>query len=206
MASKGDESLLLRALLNGATASAIASLLVDMTPEVRVRSVAGVKGSHIGVLFDRVVDRGQTRLCDIVPASTHSGTTVVYSGRNSMPLFSRFEKRFTRTADGLVFGYNFQPFPLVGAVTGPGYFVVDESESDKSKQREKGELLFDYTKEPPFEPPGWPEYRANTLLGSRFVFGEMIDRVRSVSEGVFVGSAFRKGVSANVFFTLARCM
>ena len=82
-------------------------------------------------------------------------------------------------------------------VTGPGYFVVTHAGEGHA-----GELLFDYTKDPAFEPSGWPAYRSNDRMGARFVFMDMHDYVRRVARGVVVGSAFRRGIHQNAYFTL----
>ncbi len=185
------------ALESGASGSEIAAWLEGMSIQQRVRVVAAVKGPWVGKLFDRVRDAEPLVIDDLVPATTPAGATITYAGRNSLPLFSRFQKRFTRSADGLVFGYNHQPFRIAGKVTGPGYFVV----ADAGEQR-PGELLFDYTQPPPFEPSGWPPYRPNDVLGARFVFMDMHDYVRRVARGVVVGSAFRRGKDQNTYFSL----
>ena len=128
-----------------------------------------------------------------------AGATITYEGRNSLPMFSRFRKRFTRTADGLVFGYNDQPTPGVGRLTGPGYFIVTEAD-----EAHAGELLFDYTKPPPFEPAGWPAFRPNDRGLSRLVFMDLQDYVRQVAPGVVVGIAFKQGKDQDACFSLTR--
>lgn len=185
------------ALASGAGSVELAAMLDAMGTQDRVRAVAAVKGSLVGTLYDRVRDQAPLGLEDLVPSSTPAGATVTFSGRNSLPVFSRFQKRLTRTADGLVFGYNHQPLRVAGAVTGPGYFVVVDAGEGHA-----GELLFDYTKPPPFEPPGWPAYRPNDALGSRFVFMDLNDYVRRVARGVVVGAAFRRGKDQNAYFSL----
>jgi hypothetical protein len=112
-------------------------------------------------------------------------------------MFNSFEKRLTRTADGLVFGYNYQPIPGAMRVTGPGYFRVIDGDDTHP-----GELLFDYTLAPPFEPAGWPVYRPNDRGGSKLVFQDMKDYVRRVANGVCVGAAFKLGKAQDAFFLL----
>ena len=202
--SKNDARFkLVEAMKKGANAPQIRALLDSMDSQERIVAVAQVRGTHIRALYqlvarDEVVECAPP-LCvdDFVPPSIPAGATVTFSGRNSLPLFSRFQKRFTRTADGLVFGYNHQPSRLAGAFTGPGYFLVTNSNDGSA-----GEVLFDYTKSPPFEPAGWPAYRPNDVLGSRFVFMNMLDRVRPVARGVVVGAAYRGEAMQNAYFTL----
>lgn len=188
----------MRAVVSRASASELAQMLDGMGVRERVEAVAGVTGSLVGQLYELARDGQPLELREVVGDSVPAGATVAYSGRNSLPLFSRFEKRFTRTADGLVFGYNHQPLGLARAVTGPGYFrVVDDGEKDHP-----GELLFDYTREPPFEPAGWPPYRPNEAGMSRFVFKDLHDWVRRVARGVLVGKAYRGGKDQNAYFSL----
>jgi len=180
-----------------ASARELAEMLNGMGPRERVNAVTAVKGALVGQLYALVRDGEPLGLDDIVPSSTPAGSTVTFEGRNSLPAFSRFQKRFARTADGLVFGYNHQPLRVAGAVTGPGYFRVVEADD-----AHPGELLFDYTLPPPFEPAGWPAYRANEVGVSRFVFMDLNDYVRKVAEGVVVGAAFRRGEDQNAYFSL----
>jgi len=187
----------MNAVRTGADRKMLASLLDGMRTQERVDAMAEVQGALVGALYDRVQGSLPLDLDDIVPPSVPAGATVTFAGRNSLPLFSRFAKRFTRTADGLVFGYNHQSCGLVGLVTGPGYFVVTCAADEHA-----GELLFDYTVPPPFEPLGWPAYRPNDVLGSRWVFGDLHDYVRRVAVGVLVGSAFRHGADQHAYFTL----
>jgi len=180
-----------------APASDLASYLDGLAPAQRVAAVVGIRGPLIAKLFAAVNGAEPLRLAEMVPVTVPAGATVTYEGRNSLPAFSRFQKRLTRTADGIVFGYNQQPLAIAGLATGPGYFVVTECEADH-----EGELLFDYTQPPPFEPAGWPPYRPNEVGLSRVVFMDLNDYVRRVARGVVVGAAFRRGQDQNAYFTL----
>lgn len=181
----------------GAPAVDLAAHLDALSSDQRVQSVAMVRGPLVGRLYSLVGGAGRLGLGDLVDEAVPAGATVTYQGRNSLPAFSRFQKRLTRTADGMVFGYNKQPMRIAGVATGPGYFVVTEAGEDHS-----GELLFDYTKPPPFEPAGWPAYRPNEVGLSRVVFMDLNDYVRRVTTGVVVGAAFRRGRDENAYFTL----
>jgi hypothetical protein len=185
-----------RLVERGAPANDLAVHLEVLSPAQRVQAVARVRGRLVARLYSLVEKTRPLRLEDMVASTTPAGATVTYQGRNSLPAFSRFQKRLTRTADGVVFGYNKQPMRLAGAATGPGYFVVTEAEDHE------GELLFDYTKPPPFEPAGWPAYRPNEIGLSRVVFMDLNDYVRRVTTGVVVGAAFRRGRHENAYFTL----
>jgi hypothetical protein len=184
----------LKALVEqGATANEIATLVNSLAPAEKLEQVLAVRGKLVGRLFRLVQGAEPLALGDVLGLATRAGETSIYEGRNSLPIFSRFQKRLTRTADGIVFGYNHQ---ANSRITGPGYFVVREDET------RKGEILFDYTQEPPFEPEGWPAYIPNEKGLSRLVYANMHDWVRKVANGVLVGSAFKLGVDQDAYFTL----
>ncbi len=172
----------------------MAALLGPLPAAERVREVQAVRGTLIGRLFDLAAGGEPLTFEDIVSASTPAGDTVTFEGRNSLPVFSQFQKRFARTADGAVFGHN---HGVTSPVTGPGYFVVRIDQADHA-----GELVFDYTQPPPIEPVGWPRFVPNNRRLSRFVFMNMQDYVRRVAQGVLVGSAYKLGVRQDAFFSL----
>ncbi len=120
------------------------------------------------------------------------GSSQRYAGRNSLGMFSRFEKRFFRR-DGRIFGYNAHSLsPLIG----PGYFAV--------APRDGGGYRFDYRELPDVAPAGWPRVRSNDSLLSRSVYGRLVDEVIWVSRDVLVGAAFRGDVPLNSYFVLVR--
>lgn len=202
MASEGtrtSRSTLREMVERGAPALDVSAFLDDLSPDRRIDQVLQVRGSLIRRMYDLAGGGAGLTLDDMVPSSTPAGATVTYEGRNSLPVFSRFQKRFTRTADGLVFGYNHQPTPAVGTVTGPGYFAVSPADD-----QHPGELLFDYTKPPPFEPAGWPAWRRNESGLSRLVFMNLNDYVRAVARGVVVGVAYKLGEDQDACFSLTR--
>lgn len=172
----------------------IAAYLDGLSPLRRVEEVRSVRGGLVGKLYELARGTEGLTLGDVVAESTPAGATVAFEGRNSLPTFSRFQKRFTRTADGVVFGHN--AF-VASAATGPGYFTVKVAGDEHP-----GELWFDYTEAPPFEPAGWPRYVNNQRLLSRFVYSQMHDFVRRVARGVMVGTAYKLGVEQNAWFTL----
>jgi hypothetical protein len=172
----------------------IASHLESLSAARRVEEVLSVTGALVGELYELASGTEPLHLGDLVPDTTPAGATVSWEGRNSLPAFSRFQKRFTRTADGLVFGYN---AGLSRPVVGPGYFLVTEATAEHP-----GELLLDYTQPPPFEPAGWPAFVPNDKAFSIFVFKDMHDFVRRVARGVVVGSAYKRGVKQRQWFSL----
>jgi hypothetical protein len=117
--------------------------------------------------------------------------TAIFAGRNSLRLFTRFEKRFSRIA-GSVVGYNRHS---LGRLIGPGYFTVTAPPSG---------LLFDYTKLPDQAPDGWPRVSPNTRGFAKAVYGDLLDDALWVARDVIIGSARRGDVRLDSYFILAR--
>ncbi len=133
----------------------------------------------------------------LIPSEVPSGHSVAWSGKNSLPAFSRFSKHFTRSSDpGMVIGMNAQ---WSSFATGPGYFIAGACAEHPD------EFLFDYTRYPTDAPPGWPAVHHNESGLGALVYGHMLDHVRPVGRHVLVGAAFTtSGKSRNIFFVLAR--
>lgn len=179
----------------GAPAKDIEAYLDGLPAAARVEEVLGITGSGVKRLYEAVKGAPTVTLEEFLPKS-HQGT-LIYEGRNSLPAFSRFQKRFLRLESGEVIGYNHQTMSFV---TGPGYFRVREA----SGEGEHGsELYFDYTVAPPKSPEGWPTYTPNESGLSRLVYAHMKDYCRRVARGVVVGKAYKKGVEQNAYFTLS---
>lgn len=164
------------------------------------------------VAITEAIDRkGQERLWDaaqagpvtigeMVPRDLGPLREVVFHGKNSLPLFSRFQKRFCRPAAAVsrdeLWGYNhqaLQPF------TGPGYFVAYDSPGNPF-----GPVAIDYTKIPPGRPAQWPEIHDNRYRLSRFIYNGTIDYMRRVSEHLLIGRATRAGQAMPNWFLLCR--
>jgi hypothetical protein len=139
-------------------------------------------------------------LQDLVPATRADGETVRHFGKNTLPAFTHFEKRFCRPAGEdaraprVLHGFNHQ---ALAWLTGPGYYVA-HADPDRP------EVLIDYREIPREAPPGWPALRRNEVGLARFVYGFMVDRLRRVSEHVTIGSAARGGRDLGSWFLLTR--
>lgn len=139
-------------------------------------------------------------LADLVPAQRADGETVRHFGKNTLPAFTHFEKRFCRPAGqdpqqpARLFGFNFQ---ALARLTGPGYYVAHADPA-------LPEVLIDYRELPSAAPAGWPPLRRNEVGLARFVYGFMLDRLRRVSEHVTIGSAARNGRDLGSWFLLTR--
>lgn len=176
----------------------IAAWLDGAAPADRVAAIRAAGRSAQRRLYAAVEGHGGLRLADLVAPSRAPLETVRHFGKNTLPLFTHFEKRFCRPAGqdagapAELWGFNFQ---TLQPVTGPGYFTARE---------DRGEILIDYTRVPGSAPPGWPAPRRNEAGLSRFVYGFMIDRLRRVSEHVTIGSAARNGRDLGSWFLLCR--
>jgi hypothetical protein len=187
----------LRNLLDSrAPAKEIESFLDSLAPAARVQEVLSVTGKGVGRLYHAVADAPPLTLEEIVPQGAKG--TIIYEGRNSLPLFSRFQKRFTRLQDGTIIGYNHQ---TMSPLTGPGYFVVKPATGEGELGKE---LYFDYTEPPPaVVPPGWPESKPNDRGFSKAVYMNMKDYMRRVARGIIVGKAYKLGVDQKAYFSLS---
>lgn len=178
----------------------IARFLDGLASPERIEAVRSLGRSEQRRLYAAVEGRLPLELADLVPPACADLDTVRHFGRNTLPLFTLFEKRFCRPrgADarkpGELWGFNHQTMSIV---TGPGYFVARQDPS-------RPEVLIDYTAVPPSHPDGWPEIRRNEQGLSQFVYGYMVDTLRRVSEHVTIGSAARKGRDLGSWFVLTR--
>ena len=179
-------------LARGARYADISAHLDALSPAARLEQVLDIRGSAVGRLYEAVIDAPRMTTEEFCPPALTEGKTLIYEGRNSLPAFSRFQKRFQRRGDQIV-GYNHQN---VMGIIGPGYFMTTDGDEFRR------ELLFDYTQAPAFFPTGWPAYKPNTYLLSRPVYYNMKDYCRRVARGVVVGMAFKEGNAMGAFFTL----
>jgi hypothetical protein len=140
------------------------------------------------------------RLADLVPPGIADGVTVRHHGTNTLPAFTRFEKRICRplgedrAKPAALFGFNYLPWV---ARVAPGYFVAVDDPS-------RPEVRIDYHRVPNDRPDGWPRVRSNERIPGRFIYGFMVDALRGVSEHVTVGAAARHGRDLDSYFVLVR--
>jgi hypothetical protein len=192
--SAGEQKDLAALIGASADAGVVSNYLDGLDPAVRVREVQGLSRGMLPPLFALCEKGHPLSRTDIVADSVSLGQTVIFAGANNLPLFRYFEKRFTRTKEGAVIGFNFQS---MSSFTGPGYFTVQPSNS---------ELLFDYTTVPAQEevPADWPKVRPNNRGLSNLVYKDLHDFCRRVSPDVIIGHATRLGESMPQYFVLVR--
>jgi hypothetical protein len=184
----------------GASSSEIARFFDGLAHADRVSAIRSLGRAQQSALWDKSEGFAEVGLIDLVPPETPVDGTVRHYGKNTLPFFSHFEKRFARQtgvdADDPreLIGFNFQ---TMAPLTGPGYFVAVPSEK-------AGEVLVDYRRVPKAHPPGWPDVKSNERGLSRLVYGFMVDTLRRVSEHVTIGSAARNGKDLGSWFILCR--
>ena len=176
--------------------AAIATFLDRLTSAERHQAITALSGPRLqGRLYAAVAGAPAVTLADFVPPDAAPLREVIFQGKNSLPAFTLFQKRFCRPprrADEL-WGYNHQ---TLAWLTGPGYFVVHEDGA-------RGAAI-DYREVPPDHPPSWPEVKANDRGFSRFVYRDMVDYMRRVAQDVFIGRAHRGGKELGNYFVLSR--
>lgn len=176
----------------------IAAFLDRLSPADCIEAVSALRGPKLQRrLYEAAKDAPRVTLADLVPAGTPPLQEVIFEGKNSLPLFTRFQKRFCRApATGQegsrLWGYNHQ---TLAWLTGPGYFIVRDDE--------RGAAL-DYREVPTRHPDGWPNVQPNDRGVPRFVYGNMVDYMRRVSRDVFIGSAYRDDKERGNYFVLCR--
>ncbi|HEY5658415.1 MAG TPA: hypothetical protein VIY27_11570 [Myxococcota bacterium] len=181
-------------------ARAVCAHLDSLSSAERIRAIHSLDRVAQRNLFEGVVGLLPLRLVDLVPASVADLAEVRHFGRNSLPVCSRFEKRFCRprgadpSRPDRLFGFNHQ---RLAPLTGPGYFVATQDPS-------RGEVRVDYAQLPDARPEAWPEIRRNEAGLARLVFGGLVDTLRRVSEHVSVGAAARHGRDLASRFVLCR--
>jgi len=162
----------------------------------RLQEVRATPGSSQAALFEAVRGFRKLSMTDFVPEGTPHKQFVRHFGKNSLPVFSHFEKRFARPGPDSPVLWGFNHGPVMGLI-GPGHFVMRDGPDE-------GELHVDYYSVPDEQLDGAPGLQSNTAGISRFVYGWMIDVLRGVSEHVSVGRAVKHGKDTANYFLLTR--
>lgn len=171
--------------------------------EHRLEEVLGCGGKHQAAMYDKAAAAPPITLEHFVPADVPSLTEVIHHGRNTLPAFKLFQKRFCRPADraGELYGYNEgSTRPLIG----PGYFVAHSTEGN-DVWHPRGPIVVNYFRVPEGEVcEGWPEVVPNSSGLQMFVYNKTRDFMRKVSEHVSIGAAYKKEKSMGTYFVLVR--
>lgn len=172
----------------------------DAAPQqARIQAIRSFSPDIQANLFDAAEGR-DVPLEYMVPEDRGPLEEVIHEGQNTLPVFSKFQKRFCRPSSGqkpaerdMLWGYNHQ---LMRPFTGPGYFISYEDEKT-------GEYWIDYRDLPPERPDEWPNIISNKARLGRFVYHGMVDRLRRVSAHCTIGRAFKDG-PMDAWFVLVR--
>ena len=183
-------------------------VLNDLGHSGRLATVRGWEPKTLTKLYEAAKGHHPLTLEHFEPARIGPLTEVIHHGKNSLPLFSHFQKRFTRPdakedAPKELWGFNRQSNE---AFTGPGYFVVlaEWQGRPPSEGTDEGEVAIDYRKLPTGRVPSWPDIMPNSARLGRFVYDGMVDVMRGVSNHVSIGRAFKGGKWMDAWFALVR--
>lgn len=187
-------------ILKTGTLTDIASWLDSQSPTARLTAMQGLNKSEQRALFEKCADTAPLTLDYFC---SDSNVEVIHEGKNSLPAFTLFQKRFVRLNDGRVVGYN---HASTMGVIGPGYFVLKET-AGVPEWEQHGSVVVDYYEvldaNTPI-PATWPKIKGNHQGLQVFVYNKMHDFMRRVSKHVSIGSAFKKGKSIDSYFLLCR--
>lgn len=149
------------------------------TPEARVNWMRSLGGREQRALWELAKGTTLTVADFLAP----DGSVLIGEGKNALPVFSWFQKRFARVGDELV-GYNHNS-KFLTFFAGPGHFVFYDS------PEVPGEVWVDYRVLPKQRHPDFPELVTNDRwIIPKLVFGGMVDKMRRVSQHVVIGDAF----------------
>jgi hypothetical protein len=178
----------------GVSPVVLAGVLDGLNEGERLATVAGLGRWQLAALYETAADNRPLAFTDLVPAEVPAMTPVIHEGKNSLGVFTRFQKRFCRPRPQApeLWGYNEQD---LRAITGPGYFVVHQLE---------GSLVVDYRRLPPDRAEGWPPIIPNSARLGRFIYHRTLDVMRRVSDRVCVGRAYRESRPMDAWFALVR--
>jgi len=176
------------------TLPTISAHLDALAPDERVRQIDQLAGKALQKrLWTLCAEAPPLTMDEIILPGKNEARWV---GRNSMAMFTSVDKRVVRQGNDVI-GYN-HVTGIGGWFGGPGYFTMLPAPG-----RAK-ELVVDYTRLPTTAPAGWPAIVPNTSGTHTLVYGYLNDFCRRVSDGVFIGSAERKGKYLDIYFTVAR--
>lgn len=121
------------------------------------------------------------------------GGVTICAGKNHLPVFSWFEKRFAQV-EGQVVGYNETGWEKT--FVGPGHFVLQPGDDEF-------ELIVDYRIRPTATHPDFPSLDAGGFLAG-LVYGGLVDKLRRVGGPLLIGRSVSDGfsVQAGAFFAL----
>lgn len=180
----------------------LAGYLDNLDDVRRVAEATTLNAGEQAQLWDAAASAKPLTLGHFVPDNLQPLQPVIHYGKNSLPLFTKFQKVFCKAqADANtpnLWGYNEQ---LLKAFTGPGYFVTKATQEG---DLDHGGVVIDYTDEPTGKAENWPKFIPNNKRLSRFIYNGTKDYMRGVSRHVSIGRASRAGQWMDNWFVLCR--
>ena len=179
----------------------VADLLDGLGHEERVRAIRSLGRGPQRRLYEAVDGFRPLCLADLVPPGVDDFVPVRHFGRNTLPVFTHFEKRFCRPR-----GADRQQARRALRLQLPDARAADRARllrraRGSGPARGVGRLQPGSARP---HPEGWPEIASNDRGLPRLVFGFMVDTLRGVSEHVTIGSAARRGRDLGSWFVLCR--
>lgn len=188
---------------SGVSIGGIAEHLDALSPNERMKQMFSLGRREQKELFAKASESEPLTLDFFVPQSCRELAPVIHHGKNSLPAFRYFQKRFCRPQEGppRLFGYN---ETWVRSVIGPGYFVAVETENYPT-WRDRGGVVIDYFRVPNARvASGWPTISPNDQGLQRFVYDQTRDFMRRVSDHVSIGAAWKNERPMGAYFLLCR--
>lgn len=177
-----------------ATLSQLTPLLDNLTHPQRLAWVYGLDEREQLALFE-LAEHETLSVSDLVGEGQ---TVVIHPGRNGLPMFNRFQKRFARLGDEVV-GYNHNdtiggPLNFIARrLIGPGHFLAYDHEDH--------DVWIDYRRVPSRRHPEFPPLLDNDHGIRALVFGNMVDVLRRASRNVFIGNAYKDKSAATTLLS-----
>ncbi|TVR03371.1 MAG: hypothetical protein EA398_05165 [Deltaproteobacteria bacterium] len=182
----------------------IAATLDGMGDEERVAATRELGKSSQVALWEKAASAEALTLDFFVPQDRGRVQEVIHEGRNTLPAFKVFQKRFCRPADAedRLFGYN---EGATRGLIGPGFFLAVDS-PDPPAGAEGCAIVIDYFRVPQGPvPDAWPAVVPNEQGLQRWVYAKTRDYMRRVSAHVSIGRAFKNGTKPMpAWFVLCR--
>lgn len=172
--------------------------LAPHPPAAQLTWMQRLRGRQLKRLWDLAeADPLPLEVGDFAP---DSGEVRILPGKNHLPFFNHFEKRFAKVGDEIV-GYNETGWERLWV--GDGHFVVRPS------PERPDEVWIDYRTPPAGQHPDFPPVRDNRRIAwpgplSRLVYGGLVDRMIRVDDHLLIGRSMTTGLSlqAGAFFAL----
>ena len=178
----------------------ITTFLNALSDTERLQNIRSLTKKDLKRLFELAKDNEGLQLDYF---AENGALECIHEGKNSLPMFTLFQKRFCRLEDGRVAGYNHgSTMHLIG----PGYFIARETKGN-SEHEALGSIVIDYYQTPDSNnglPTNWPPVKENHQGLQRLVYYQMHDFMRKVSDHVSIGTAYQKGKAANQYFILCK--